>query len=92
MNLLRTRFQDSRTHHLYFPYEGDERYLFCNLEELSRCKDLPLDLKEDLEYALYYFYFVEVLPILEYAELVAKNKYKINWYLWYKPEEEERGK
>ena len=82
MNLLQTRFQDTNTHSLYFPYEGDKKYLFCNLDELWKCKELDKELKKELEYALYYFYFVEVLSVLDYSELIAKNKYKSGWYLW----------
>ena len=87
MNLLKTRFQDAKGHCLYFPYEGDKKHLFCNLNALWECKELDKELKKDVEQALYYFYFVEVLPIMDYAELVARNKYKAHWCLWVNSEE-----
>lgn len=89
MNLLKTRFQDVKGHSLYFPYEGDKKHLFCNLNALWECKELDKELKKDVEQALYYFYFVEVLPIMDYAELVAKKKDRLGWDLWYIPKEEE---
>lgn len=88
MNLLETRFQDAKGHCLYFPYNGDKKHLFCNLDSLWKCKEIKGELKKDLEYALCYFYFVEVLPIIEYAELVAKKKNNLGWYLWYSPKDE----
>ena len=87
MNLLETRFQDAKGHCLYFPYEGDKKLLFCNLDALWKCNELNKELKKDVEQALYYFYFVEVLPVIDYAELVAKKKDRLGWYLWYHAEE-----
>lgn len=89
MNLLKTRFQDAKGHCLYFPYEGDKKYLFCNLDALWKCKEITGKLKKDVEQALYYFYFVEVLPVIDYAELIAKKKDRLGWYLWVNPKEKE---
>lgn len=89
MNLLKTRFQDAIGNCLYFPYEGDKKHLFCNLSALWECKELDKELKKDVEQALYYFYFVEVLPIMDYAELIAKKIGILGWDLWYIPKEEE---